>query len=389
MTHLGRMSTGGLVAALLLAPCAPAAPQQSSAAPHNWRAVYPPNLGDLPTPAERATAMAILAEIEDILARVPSLAQPKGFEVWKQVYGGTFPLGEKGPLTYRLFLWFFVPSKAVEPEGPKCIGVNVNSTAGLDLDAPEEHQKGFFIEPEIGGEKKPGVTIIHEGLRWDTPTEDRRGGSITITAGGAFPWLQVTREQYLQRQIYWEEGKNGQTEAEIKSSLAKTSYQRWMEGAAERKKTREAAIATADRTQGAAAAEELRKTLEATEREVTENMKAEEPEERKRNEDALANRHGDVLRAQLAAMTPAERASPAVALFSGQMVAADDPLGHRVLTPDPEFFRVRRSRAEAHSITLGFSPTLACADPAVRAALWEAYQTIDWSALRAIVDRSR
>ena len=88
-------------------------------------------------------------------------------------------------------------------------------------------------------------------------------------------------------------------------------------------------------------------------------------------------------------MTPAERASPAVALFSGQMVAADDPLGHRVLTPDPEFFRVRRSRAEAHSITLGFSPTLACADPAVRAALWEAYQTIDWAALRAIVDRSR
>ena len=57
------------------------------------------------------------------------------------------------------------------------------------------------------------------------------------------------------------------------------------------------------------------------------------------------------------------------------------------MTSDPDFWRVRKSRAEVHSITVAFHASGTCLVPAVRAALEKAYQTLNWAALKQIVDR--
>jgi hypothetical protein len=364
--------------------------QGPKAAASGWKALYPPDLGDFNTRAERAAAMVAMEEIERILWQIPELAHPQGFEVLKQVWGGTRQHRERGGLMqYSLRLWFFVPNRAVQPEGPICVAVHVNSSLPSGSNGEvDESGRLFNIETDIG-ELIPGATIVHEGLRWDTPTADRRGGAITFTSQGTIPWIPVTREEYLRAQIYSIEGKNGELEKEARKSLEKTDYERWLEGAAERKKIRDGAVAALARNQGQAAAEEFRKSQEETERQITEQMKAEEDEQRTRNKEALSNRLGDQLRAQIAAMTPAERASPARAGYGpGMLVGPDDPSGHRVLTPEPEFWRIRRSPAEVHAITIVFRPTLDCAAPAVREALWKAYQRRDWTAaFKRMVDR--
>ena len=363
--------------------------QDPKAAVSGWKALYPPDLGDFNTRAERAAAMVVMEEIERILWQIPELAHPQGFEVLKQVWGGTRMYRERGGLMqYSLRLWFFVPSRAVQPEGPICIAVHVNSSLPSGSNGEiDENGRLFNIEADIG-ELIPGATIAHEGLRWDTPTADRRGGSFTFTSRGIFPWIPVTREEYLRYQIFALEGKQGEKEKELRSALEMTEYQRWIAGAAERKKVRDGAVDAMARNQGKAAAEEFRKEQEQIEHQVAEQLKAQEDEERQRNKEVLANRLGDQLRAQIVAMTPAERAAPAIVGPDGPLGALNDPSGHRVLTPDPEYWRVRRSPAEVHSITIVFRPTLACADPAVRAALEMASKGGEWAAaFKRMVDR--
>jgi hypothetical protein len=217
-------------------------------------------------------------------------------------------------------------------------------------------------------------------LRWDEPNADRRPGYVIFTTGGRSPWIPITREQYLQAQIFHAGGKNGETEKATKAALEKTAYEEWIAGTAERRKQREAAIATMTRTQGNAAGEALRKELEQTDRDVTAQLKAGDAEDRKQRQDALANRYVDQLRAELAALTPAQRAAPA-------RVDDRDPQSGRLLTPDPEFWRARKSRVEVHGIQVVMTPTFFCENPAVRAALEHVYENLDWAALKRIVDR--
>jgi hypothetical protein len=198
----------------------------------------------------------------------------------------------------------------------------------------------------------------------------------------------VSREQWLRTLIFDAEGKDGNREKSARTALEKTAYQQWLEGAAERKKNIDAAVTAVAQSQGRAAAEEMRKTLEQTHREVGEQLKAQEAEERERNKQVLSTAtRGDALRAQLAAMSPAERASAAFVDHAGQLVAANDPLGHRVLTPDPAFWRVRRSRAEVHTISVHFDWDSMCAKPSTGAALEKAWQNVDWAALKRLVER--
>ena len=373
--RIRRLALG--VAVLVPAVNSATAQRGEAASRPTWLPQYPPDLGDKMTRAEHAEAMATVEEIERILWQTPELSHPTGFEVGKQVWGGGLFQGERGVFTYYFWLWFYAPSKAATfGEGSRCLGVTVNGGGN-----------GYFIENEVGG-GIPGATVVYEGLRWDTPTADRRGGTVVFTNGGKFPWISVTREQHLRFLIEGTGGKNGELEKEFKEGLKKTAYERWMDEAAERKKNREAAIATSERAQGHAAAEELRKTLEQTERDVTQQLKAAEAEERKQNESALAHRAVDDLQAQINAMTPAERAAPAKSGANWEPVSPDDPSGRRILTQDPEFWRVRRSRVEVHSLTLGFIPTQMCEDSHVHAALEKAYNGgINWAALKRLVDR--
>jgi hypothetical protein len=379
-----------LGAALCLAALTPAAAQRNPTARPVWPDHYEPNFADAMTATERAAALATLDEIQRILERVPELGAARGFEIGRVRAGGTFSLGESGLMTYGMTLVFYPPSKAATfGEGSGCIGVSVNKANGSHegIRYPhDEEDREMYIEQDIG-DPIPGATIVHEGLRWDTPTADRRPGYVTLTKGGASQWMPVTKEQYLRSMIFNAEGKNGELEKEARKGLETTAYAMWMAEAAARKKQREETIATVSRLQGRAAADEMRKQLEQTEREVTEQMKAQEAEERAQKQDALAHRLVDDLRSQLAAMSPAERATPAAVGMDGKIVTSGVPGSHRVLTPDREFWRVRRSRVEVHSIQVTMGPTQMCENQAVHAAVAKAWETLDWMALKRIVDR--
>ena len=355
-------------------------------APPPW-ASAPPEFADASS-AERAKVIATLDEIERILRQVPELDQPRGFEILKHVGAGTQAWAPNGLFHLYLGLQFFAPG---EREGRTCLAVDVNFRNGRPTEIrsfTDDAGRGFLLEYPVG-EPKPGSTVVYEGLRWDTPEFDRRPGYVTFTTGGVFPWRAVTREEYLRAYILDVEGKTGDKETSYRKELVKTTYDNWIEAAATRRQQREASIASMERAQGRAAADELRKTLEQTEREVTENLKAQDEEERARNKQFLATTtEGDRLRAELAALSPAERRSPAMLMGNaGPLVPADAPGANRLLLPEPEFWRMRRSRTEVHSIMLSFQPYQTCMLPAVRDALWKAYTTLDWMAFKRIVDR--
>ena len=351
------------------------------------------------TPGEQSAILATLGEIDRLLWKIPEIAQPKGFRVRKNAQGGGPPWhphrrlpGFDDPnsvLEHYFGLFFTLPGAN---EGSNCIEAYINRVyIGADpATMIDQAGRQIMVEPGIGDPIIPGATILHGGLRWDTPDADRRSSWVTFTQRGVFPWKPVTREQFLQFWIYHAESSEyGVNEQAARKSLEKTTYDRWLEDAPVRKKERDEAIATAAQVQGRATAEELRRTLEQTEREVGQQLKAQDAEERRNNQALLGARsQGDEYRARIAAMTPAERASPAYAPYgSTELLGPKDELARRVLTPDPEFWRVRRSRVEVHSITVAFHSGLTCGAPAVQDALWKAYQALDWAAIKRIADR--
>ena len=395
--------TGSRVAlgiALLAIAVGPARGQRTAGpASPTWETIGSTKFYAGTTPSEQSAILATLGEIDRILWKIPEIAQPTGFRVRKNAQGGGPPWhphrrlpGFEDPrsvLEHYFGLFFTLPGAN---EGSNCIEAYINRVyIGADpATMIDEAGRQIMVEPGIGEPIIPGATILHGGLRWDTPDADRRSSWVTFTQRGVLPWKPVTREQFLRFWVYHAEGPDyGVNEQAARKGLDKTTYDRWLEEAPTRKKERDEAIATAVQVQGRAAAEELRKTLEQTEREVTAQLKAQDAEERTRNQQILgAPSQADEYRARLAAMTPAERASPAYAPYgSTELLAPTEELARRVLTPDPEFWRVRRSRVEVHSITVAFHSSLTCGAPAVQDALWKAYQALDWAAIKRIADR--
>ena len=356
-----------------------------------WKPMYATALTGV-SPAERAESIAIGKAIESVFQRIPELAHPNGFEVLTQQFGsGPPPTTGPMPIEFQWRLWFFEPNRQkTGGAGPTCIEVDVNrqrvGTAAISggLDASG---RLVFIEADVDT-GMAGATVVREGLRWLSDSAVRRSGYVMFSRGSASPWTAVSREQWLRTLIFDAEGKDGDRETSARKALEKTAYQQWLEGAAERKSNIDMAVAAVAQSQGRAAAEEMRQMLEKTNREVGDQLKAQEAEERERNKQRLSTpTRGDAFRAQLAAMSPAERASAALVDHSRQLRPTNDPLGHRVLTPDPAFWRVSRSRAEVHTITVHFDWDGACARPSTRAALEKAWQNVDWAALKRFVER--
>jgi hypothetical protein len=382
------MCTTLLLAALPVVAFAQRAPTPSQAS--GWKPMYATELTGV-SPAERAESIAVGKAIESIFWRIPELADPKGFEVLTQFGGGPPPTTGPQPIEFLWRLWFFEPNRQMTGgAGPTCIEVSVNRQKAGDRAISGDHDASgrlLFIEADVDT-RMAGATVVRDGLRWSSDSAVRRSGYVTFSRGSASPWTSVSREQWLRTLIFEAEGKDGDRETSARRTLEKTAYQQWLEGAAERKNNIDAAVTAFAQSQGRAAAEEMRQTLEKTNREVGEQLKAQEAEERERNKQVLSTpTRGDAFRAQLAAMSPAERASGALVDHSGQLRATNDPLGHRVLTPDPAFWRVSRSRAEVHTITVHFDWDGACAHPSTRAALEKAWQNVDWAAIKRFVER--
>jgi hypothetical protein len=382
------MSAARTAVLLLALPVTAFGQRAANPAPPAWKPNYETAINSEVSAAEKAEILATARAIEAIFRRVPELANPQGFEVYTQ-FGGGAPLAtDPQPIQSLWSLWFFRPTRKLAGEvGPICIEVYVNrQQAGSPNIRPDRDASGrmFFVEPDVGPPMK-GATVVHEGLRWSEP--DVGTAYVTYSRGAVSPWRALSREEYLRALIFDAEGKDGGREASARASLEKTAYQQWLDGAAERKKTMTDVLAEMAKTQTRAVVEEMRKTMETTERETGELFKAQEAQEREQNKAVLATpTRGDELRAQLAAMSPAERASPAKVEFSGGLVTADEPTGHRVLTPDPAFWRVRRSRAETRAITVRFNLYANCQTDPERAALERTWQTLDWAALKRLVD---
>lgn len=390
--RIRRAMTGSsfLLAALPVIAIAQTAANPSQVSGWKWK-YAPPGVTETVSAGERADVLAIGKAIESIFWRVSELASQKGFELATQFGAGAPSASDPQPIESMWRLWFHEPSrKATHEEGPTCIEVYVNKQLAGDKAISGDHdasERLLFVEADIDT-KMAGASEVREGLRWLSDSAVRRSGYVTFSRGSAAPWISVSREEWLRTLIFDAEGKNGDRETSARKALEKTAYQQWLEGAAERKKNIDVAVTAVAQSQGRAAGEEMRKTLEQTHREVGEQLKAQEAEERERNKQTLStSTRGDALREQIAAMSPAERASAAVVDHSGQLRAANDPLGHRVLTPDPAFWRVRRSRAEVHTISVHFDWESGCARPSTRAALERAWQNVDWAALKRLVER--
>jgi hypothetical protein len=193
--------------------------------------------------------------------------------------------------------------------------------------------------------------------------------------------LPATREEYLRAQIFELEGKDQQKVNATRTAAAKTPYETWIEGAAERKKMRDMILANiADKAQ----AEKTRADMEANERKTTEAMKKDEPNARARISSLQnAAAPGDPLRAKLAAMSPADRASPAFILGLFELVPPETAHARAVVRENPAFYRTRRSPVEPRAILV----TLPGLDKVVKPANRQLYRELDWATLKGLLDK--
>jgi hypothetical protein len=379
-----------VLAATLVAVLSPSAlaaqTNRDIPAASGWAEVYPPNIRyEGITAAERSAAIALLKRIEALFRQIPELASPTEFVVKKDYFGGHRPQEvTNGVAAYSLRLWFFTrygPEK-VAAEGGTCIQVVVN--AGPGGPKTDEHGKPFDIESERG-EPLPGTTVVNGRL-----IQGKGSGIAAVyTQGGTFPWTPLTREQYLRTQIFEFEGKDGAKLKELGAQMAKTPYEEWMAGAAQRKKDRDD---LARQLQGIQTNEEIKNTIaqqEKQELQMTQELKARDAEDRLRNQQAVrvATGPGDDLRARLAAMSAEERARPAMVFNNWEMPADGTPNTFRVLTPTLDYWKVRRSPVEIRTLVVnmgGASGT--CATAPVLNAIWQTYQKLDWSAIKQMVE---
>jgi len=374
------------------------------------------------TSGQRAEAVATLEKIERLLLAVPELAKPDGFEIRLSMGGGTRQVGPDGRalphsvVEYGLTLYFFAPSKAVAGEGCGCITVVVNQTASGTL--RDAQGRSIYIEgaramaprgtpAEVAATlwQVPSATQVY-GELWDFARDIREGRGersvvdVWFVGAGELPWLPVSRETFYEASLIELEGADGNKLAEFRAGLEKTPYQQWMAEAEERRSNRELALREAAKYQPAAEVEKLRKTLEDTEREVTERLRASEAGDRDRNQEGLAaaNARRDAFRIELGRMTPEERRMPAYidnALDVGpiatgwRITSNPNPPAWRVLTPNLDFYRARRSPAEVRSIAIQISIGGTGLRPNVRRALLQTFRTLDWPALNQLLEAPR
>lgn len=368
----------------------PAQSARDATRPSGWAETYPPNVSyEGITRADRATAYANLAAVERLFWRIPELADPREFVVQKQYFGGSRPLEmSNGVASYTLSLWFFgrygADRQQVAGEGCTCIAITIN--AGPGSARTDERGKGYSIEAEKGT-PLPGTTVVYGHL---VENEPGRSMTVVFTRGGVFPWTTFSREEYLRAQIFDFEGKDGAKLKETRQALEKTPYEQWVAEAPQRKKDRDELAVS---LQGIKTPEEIRKAIaemEATERQVTEQLKARDEEDRKQFQATTAGLTGpgDDLRAQIAAMSAEERAMPAMVAPNWQLLPVGAPNTFPVLTPTLDFWRVRNSPVEIHSIVVSFSRRTgdAIARPAVQNALWQTLKNLDWAALKRMVE---
>lgn len=91
---------------------------------------------------------------------------------------------------------------------------------------------------------------------------------------------------------------------------------------------------------------------------------------------------GDKLRAQIAAMSPQERASPAWVFGTQELVPAGTPQAMTVVRANPAFYRARRSPFEPRAVLVRLSVGWNEIMPVYQ----QMYRELDWAALKQLVN---
>jgi hypothetical protein len=353
------------------------------------------------TAAHRDAASTRLDHIVRILQQVAEIARPQGFEIRPKYFGGARILrpGDETQLTdvfaYSVILMFFAPTEAIAGEGMPCITVTVNPRLGADgFGMRNDQHHAVYVEPTRG---KPAPLATQVYGHYSEDRFDESGIDVLFLSGDAQPWRQVTRDEFYDAVILHHEGKDRSNLADVTSAIRKSPYEEWVEGADQRKREREELLKSLAGVQSAAELAQTRKLMEDQEREVGENLKKSEAEDRAANLKALnlTLTYGDTINAERNAMSPAQRELPALLDTETGLINAtgfsvfadrDAPPGvRRVLMPLYDFWRARRSLDEVRAIQVSMLAHLTCSRPAVKAALWQAFRKFDWAAFHRML----
>jgi len=383
VSAMRRTLLGGAILALSWTPARPRALQAQTCGPQTktewWPGSYKRELRTPLSAADRVVMEPPLKAAEAI-ARKTAYGTPRGFAV-RPYWGYDVPQTRDRLIPYQFAAVVFLACSTLDEHGAD-IDIVFNPypahwTGGGSALRDENGDDLYFQQPRT--QTRFGSTATFGEFE----KENSLGLFVLFTAGGVSPTVPVSREEYLRATIFELEGKNGEKVKQAVAMTAKTEYQRWIEGAAARKKQNEetvAGIALVDKSTAA----KLRADFDKIERENTETLRKNDAKERERLDilKSQVSLPGDKLRAELAAMTPAERAAPAFAGAALVLVPADTPNALAIVRVNPTFYRARSSPFEPRAVLV----RLPNPHKEMTAQHQQMFRDFDWAAIKRLVD---
>lgn len=329
--------------------------------------------GARPTAAERASMDPHL-EATEALVRKTSYGMPRGFTIRPAWTYGDKPDARMLRQFGFAAVVFLECNRFDEHGSDFTVEFNPRPREWTANSLPDENDDTLYVE-------FPHSEPLHGAIATFGHLEEPNGIGLRIlfSSTGEPPMLPVTREEYLRAVILSIEGKNQATLKATLAHLATTDYERWLEDAPVRKRGNDEilrGVATVDPSKVA----QVRADLEKVERESEAMHRKNDAAQRVERDKMIAaiRAPGDRIRAQIAAMTPADRAVPAWITDLTELVAPGTPQAHAIVRRNPDFFRPRTSQTEVR-LMLVVVPN---AWPEMRERHLQMYREFDWAALK-------
>lgn len=333
------------------------------------------------TAAERKTVETRLAALE-ALPRKTNYATPRGFAVRP-----VFSIHEIRTRTELYEYSFHIStfdkcSKYDEHGADLVLHVNPDPISWSMGSQPfiDEHGDKIYVE-RPRRQALHGSTATFGGFHEDNTQTS--AFYLLFTTANEPPVLPLSREEFLRFKIFEHEGKNQERLKALIADLSQTPYERWIAEAPERRKQHEelfALIATSNPAQAAKTRADMEKADQA-EGEKLKRADAFEREKRARDV-ATMKAVGDRYRAELATMTPAERASVAYVYGDDDLVRAGTPDAVTLVRKNPAFYRAPTSPLEPRAILVSLPGAYTHNRPQQA----ELYKQLDWAAIKKMVN---
>jgi hypothetical protein len=332
---------------------------------------------DRTSAADRAIIQKNLAAAEALVTRVAGYATPRGFEVtpWWAFHSAK---SRDRLRNYQIQIHAHTPTKKAAAAGfLSALNIHFNPTVShLSIgEAREENGQSIYFERPRSSAAY-GATAVY-GTFGET---NAPGLNVLFTSHNQSPTLPVSRERYLRAVIFELEGNDPEELKRQKAAAERTPYEEWMSGAAQRKKEREATLAEiGDKAQAA----KMRAQIEKMELNVTEGLKKRETQDRQSLNKTGNPSPADQIRAQIAAMSPEDRASQGW-VIARQLVPAGTTGAEALVRENPAFYRTRGSPFEPRAI-LVYMPSEVYKN-VMAATQLQLYKEFDWAALKRLLD---